>query len=174
MLFLAISMLLGSGTATAAATDAAKKPVFDLAISKVFAQCRDLLPSKKVACIKAEAKEFVGDAVEECTSKSLAQRVPCLADRLKEEAGKVEGVVWILHLLYQGMHGRESDNSVLGNVYQVARIKTDPLVLLEDKELLAGLKRDLWQEISEIKGVDDNGNCRKDASLIGMLNCLKS
>ncbi|MEU7598855.1 pre-toxin TG domain-containing protein, partial [Streptomyces sp. NPDC039022] len=174
MLFLAISMLLGSGAASAAAADATKKPVFDLAISKVFAQCRDLLPSKKAACIKAEVKELVGDAVEECTSKSLGQRVPCLADRLKEEAGRVEGVVWILHLLYQGMHGREPDNSVLGNVYQVARIKADPLVLLEDKELLAGLKRDLWQEIGEMKGVDGNGNCRKDASLIGMLNCLKA
>ncbi|WP_158940981.1 pre-toxin TG domain-containing protein [Streptomyces rimosus] len=174
VLFLAISMLLGSGAASAAAADASKKPVLDLAISKVFAQCRDLLPSKKVACIKAEAKELVGDAVEECTAKSLGQRVPCLADRLKEEAGKVEGVIWALHLLYQGMHGREPDNSVLGNMYQMARIKTDPLVLLEDKELLAGLKKDLWQEISEMKGTDGNGNCRKDASLIGMLNCLRA
>lgn len=166
-------MLFIGSMSNAVAADAAEKPTFDLAISKVVAQCRGLLPSKKISCIKEKAKELVGNSVDECTAKPLGEKIPCLESRLKEEAGKLEGMLWVLHLLYQGMHGRDADNSVLGDIAQMARIKANPLVLLEDKELLAGLKKDLQQELGEMKGTDEDGSCRKDASLVGLLNCFK-
>ncbi|MEV5595680.1 pre-toxin TG domain-containing protein [Streptomyces sp. NPDC052496] len=172
--FLTLSMFFIGGVSTAAAADSTAKPTFDLAISKVIAQCRGLLPSKKISCIKEKAEELVGDSVNECSAKPLGEKIPCLKDRLTEEAGKVQGTLWAFHLLYQGMHGRNVDNSVLGDMSQMARIRTNPLVLLEDKELLAGLKKDLRQELGEMKGADENGNCRKDASLIGLLNCFKN
>ncbi|GAA3192356.1 MULTISPECIES: EndoU domain-containing protein [Streptomyces] len=168
---LSLSLLL-TGYLPSASAAPTESSAFDLGISKVLAQCHDLLPSKKVACIKSKAKELAGDSIEECAKEPLAGRVPCITDRIREETAKVKSLITGAHVIYQGMHGRNSENSVLGNLYQVERIRANPLVLLEDKELLAGLKRDLQAEISEMKGVDGNGNCRPDASLLGNLNCL--
>ncbi|MFE7662479.1 pre-toxin TG domain-containing protein [Streptomyces celluloflavus] len=166
------TMLFTGGISSAVAAESNSSDT-DLAITKLLKSCQGLLPSKKIECMKSEAKELVGDSIEECSKESLARRLPCIVDRIKGEVANVRSLIWALHLIYQVSHDRDSKNSVLGNLMQMERIKENPLVLLEDKELLARLKSDLQEEIGELKGVDDNGNCRKDASLIGKLNCLR-
>ncbi|MFI1205658.1 EndoU domain-containing protein [Streptomyces sp. NPDC020883] len=173
VLLLAPSLFL-AGSLPSAVAASSEKSDSDLAISKVVAQCRGLLPSKKVGCIKTKMKELVGDSIDECSKEPIGSRLSCMDDRIRYEAGKVEGLILVAHLTYQSMHGRDASNSVLGNAYQIARIRANPFVLLEDKELRAGLEKDLKAVVAEMKGVDGNGDCRPDASLIGKLNCLKA
>ncbi|UNO42984.1 pre-toxin TG domain-containing protein [Streptomyces sp. MST-110588] len=172
VLVLVLSVLLTGGMSSALAVTP-KSGDSDPVITKIFKACHGLLPSKKIECMKSEANDVVGDSIEECSKEPVTNRITCLLDRVKGEATQIAGLIYYLHLLYQVSHGRGEDDSVLGNPSQVLRILSDPLVLLEDKELLARLKREVEAEIGELKGVNANGNCKKDASFLGKLNCLR-
>ncbi len=171
-LLLVLCVLFTGAASSAAVAASPQSSTDDLLTVKLFDKCRGLLPSKKIECIKTETKKVIGDSVDECLKKPLGEGLPCLREKVKSETGRIAGLLYFLYYWYQA-EGGQNNESIVGDIGRIEQIRTDPLILLKDKDLLPELRNRLAVEMGKIKGVDLNGKCGKDASLLAQLSCLK-
>ncbi|MFF2809616.1 hypothetical protein ACFVT2_21045 [Streptomyces sp. NPDC058000] len=169
---MALSVLFtGVASSAVAATSQSSKEDF-LAV-KLFDKCRGLLPSKKIECIKIETKKIIGDSVDECLKKPLGEKLPCLHGNLKGEVDNIAGVLNFLYYWYRTANG-ESGESVVGDIGKIEAIRADPMILLEDKDLLPELMSRVAAEVEKLQKAGRNAKCGEDSSLLAELDCLKA
>ncbi|MGW5119395.1 hypothetical protein ACWEQ8_28725, partial [Streptomyces noursei] len=171
-LFMALSVLF-TGVASSAVAATSQSSTEDFLAVKLFDKCRGLLPSKKIECIKTETKKIIGDSVEECLNKPLGDKLPCLHDKLKGAGDRIAGVLYFLDYWYTTANGG-SGESVVGDIGKIEEIRANPMVLLEDKDLLPELMSRVATEVEKLKKAGRNAKCGKDSSLLAELDCLKA